>query len=161
MQQKIFLTLLFIGIFITIAYSRITTTKPVVQEVYDYLGNYPENVLYPEEGSIKFKAWIAERPEYILTDDHPSCYADTHSNHFTIRFNLESFSSIAGSPVGWKPGERVRIEVFQTSTGFTAETEFEIGTSNAPIIRLNEEAISLKRQQRLFPKDIPETEISE
>ncbi|MBW6515251.1 MAG: hypothetical protein K0B81_01375 [Candidatus Cloacimonetes bacterium] len=156
MRQLLIITLLISGLFISNVYSQMTIPRMVIQEVYDYLGSYPDNIVYPEEGSIKFRAWITDRPDYILTDELPTCLADMQAEIFTIRFNLGNFPGLAGAPVDWKHGETVRIEVLHTPTGRIAETEFIIEEGSSPIFRLNEEAIALQNAPQEESKEIPE-----
>ena len=157
MRRLLLITLLIGGLFITNIYCQMTVPRAVVQEVYDYLGSYPDNIVYPEEGSIKFRAWITERPDYVITDEHPYSSAEMHAEYFLISFNLGNFPGLAGSPSDWKHGEVVRIEVTHTPTGRIAETEFVIEPGSSPIIRRNEKAIALKNPPRIEPEEIPES----
>jgi hypothetical protein len=121
-----------------------TVPRVVIQEILDYGGSYPDNVIYPEEGTIKFRAWIESRPEFVLSDE--SKYGSTgfsENGIFFVQFNLGNFPGLAGSPVDWQPGEVLKIEVLHEPTGRIAETEFTIDEGTSPIFRLREKAIIL------------------
>lgn len=120
-----------------------TVPKMVVQEIYDYLGSYPDNVVYPEEGSCRFRAWIVERPDYVLTEEYPHCFIDMQGGYFNVRFNLGNFPGLVKAPVDWRAGETVRIEITHTPTGRFAATEIVIDKSSSPIVRKREKAIAL------------------
>jgi len=156
MKNWMFFIALIFTMTITSGFAQMTIPRVVVQEVYDYQGSYPDNVIYPEEGSIKFRAWIASRPEYVLTDEHDTCHADMQGGYFTVRFNLGNFPGLAGAPVDWQHGEIVRIEVTHTATGRIATAEFPIEMGSSPIIRRHEDAISLRNPRKEEVKPIPE-----
>jgi len=121
-----------------------TVPKMVVQEIYDFGGSYPDNVIYPEEGSLKFRAWIVGRPDYVLTDELPHCYIDMEGTYYNVRFNLGNFPGLAKAPVDWSIGETVRIEITQPSTGRIASTEFVIESGSSAQVRKRELAIALQ-----------------
>jgi hypothetical protein len=148
MSKTIFLVLIVTIFAVSTLGAQLTVPKPVLIEVYDYLGSYPDHVVYPEEGSIKFKAWIVERPEYVMTDEHPNTGVKMDNNRFIVSFNLGNFPSLTGSPQDWSYGETLRVEVTQTSTGRVAATEFALEERGGAIFRINENAISLQEKPR-------------
>ena len=156
MLKTLLISVLICGLFISSGYSQMTIPRVVVQEVYDYLGSYPDNIVYPEEGSIKFRAWISSRPDFVLTDEHDTCHADMQGGFFTVRFNLGNFPGLTGAPVDWQAGEDVTIEVTHPTTGRIAKTEFRIETGSSPIVRRNELAIALKNPPVDKEMEIPE-----
>lgn len=120
-----------------------TVPRQVIQEIYDYGSVYPDSVSYPEEGTITFRAFIKERPEYVLTEEHPSSYATISGGLFGVVFNLGNFPVLTDSPRDWSYGETVRIEVEHTPTGRVGYSEFIIEGRSGPIIRSKEKAIIL------------------
>ena len=126
-------------------YSQWTVPRMVVQEVYDYGGSYPDNIIYPEEGTISFSAWIKERPDYYITEEDNTCFAGVSKNgYFSVRFNLGNIAPATGSPRDWAIGETVCIKVVHNPTGRVGYTEFVIESGGSSIIRRHELAVVLE-----------------
>ncbi len=145
MEKKIcILIVAFIMLWGVALHSQLTIPRIVIQEVIACRDNYPDNVIYPEDGTISFKAYITSRPEYVLTDEHKNTIADFSNDYFSIRFNLGDFPSLTGTRRDWSVGETLRIEAVHKPTGKSATTEFEIEKGGSPIFRRNENAVVLE-----------------
>jgi len=121
--------------------------RTVLQELYDYGGFYPDNVIYPtDDGSIYFLAWIAERSEYVLDSrihGHLQVTASMEEGRFVCIVNIGNFPAI-GSPDDWNVGETFIMEIEQEGTGRWARQEFIIPTGGGPIVFFDEDALSLQ-----------------
>jgi hypothetical protein len=124
--------------------------KPVIQEVYDIGGSYPDNIIYPADGTIEYEVWIASRPQYIMKlpnkDLGGSAKYDS-IGRFILSFNLANFLSV-GSPSDWQVGDVVRIRISQPSTGRWASAEFTI-EAGSMVLRYKELAAVLKNKPTL------------
>ncbi len=120
-----------------------TIPRQVIQEIYDQGSVYPDSIIYPEKETITFRAFITERPEYVITNEHHSSYATMSGGIFAVVFNLGNFPSLTDAPRDWSFGETVRIEVEHTPSGRIGSSEFVIQEGSSAIIRRNEKAILL------------------
>ncbi|MCB5231153.1 MAG: T9SS type A sorting domain-containing protein [Candidatus Cloacimonas sp.] len=126
--------------------------KPVLQELYDFGGSYPDNVIYPEDGTIFFEVWTASRPQYIIDGPNPALGSLAYlseGGRFVLMFDPANFRAV-GSPVGWSIGDIIRIRVSQPSTGRWASAEFAL-ESGSPQLRYRENAIALQNKPTLYP----------
>jgi hypothetical protein len=115
------------------------TLKPVLVELYDFGGSYPDNVIYPEEGTIEYTIWMVNRPHD--TQSHPgagtSAAMDPDQGRFMLQWNMGNFNE------PWSGGEIIRIELIQTTTGYVVNQEFAIVGGTSPQFRLNHLALVL------------------
>jgi len=113
--------------------------KPVLVELYDIGGSYPDNVVYPEEGTIEYAVWMVARPHDIQVFPGPGCSAamDPDQGRFMLQWNMGNFDE------PWSGGEIIRIELVQTTTGYVVNKEFAIVGGTSPQFRLNELALVL------------------
>ncbi|MFA6675101.1 MAG: hypothetical protein WCS19_07980, partial [Candidatus Cloacimonadaceae bacterium] len=114
--------------------------KPVAIELYDFGGSYPDNIIYPQEGTIEYTVYVTARPDDIQYGPHPLCTAAMDQGKFILSINMGNFDLPWDNMNG---GETMRIEVVQTTTGRIVNAEFPLEAGNNPQARFDENAIVL------------------
>ena len=114
------------------------TPKPILQELYDVGGSYPDNIIYPEAGTIEYQVWMIARPGDVQYGPSGIMSAGMDQGKFLLQFNMGNFS------FPWAAGELLQIEVLQTNTGRTASAQFSVSSGTSPQARFDENAIVLQ-----------------
>jgi hypothetical protein len=153
MKRTSLLLLIALAMFLTLNLH--AQLKPVLVELYDIGGSFPENVVYPEEGTIEYTIWMVNRP--LDTQSHPgTCSAamDPDQGRFMLQWNMDNFDE------PWIGGEIIRIELVQTTTGYVVNQEFAIVGGSSPQFRLNELALVLTNPPvALFDSNLAEDHV--
>lgn len=108
--------------------------KPILQEVYDFGGSFPANVIYPAAGTISYTTYVVSRPADVQAGPTPLCTAGMSSGRFLLEFNMGNFAN------PWTVGDILRIEVVQAGTGRLASVEFALNAEfgiNGPQARFD------------------------
>lgn len=129
--------------------------KPIYQELYDFGGSWPGNVIYPtDDGTISYTTYVTSRPEDTQSGPHPLCTARMSSGRFLLAFNMGNFDN------PWLAGDILRIEVLQTTTGRIVTTEFALEGGNLPQALFDGLSIVLQDPPtKLFSSNPPESHV--
>src|SRR5690554_744026 len=150
MEKRVLMVIITIIVFFT-AFNLYGQSRVTAQELYDYGGFFPDNVIYPpDDGSVYFLAWIPEIGEEWVQDSrihyNIGALANVEQGRFLCRFNLGNFTSI-GAPRNWLQYDTVIMEIYQEGTDRWARREFLIDPDvflPGPIIFFDEDALSLQ-----------------
>jgi len=150
MEKRVLIVIMTITVFLA-AFNLYGQSRVTAQELYDYGGFYPENVVYPpDDGSVYFLAWIPEIGDQWVQDSrihgNIGALANIEQGRFLCRFNLGNFTSI-GAPRNWLQYDTVIMEIYQEGTDRWARREFIIDPDvypPGPIIFFDEDALALQ-----------------
>ncbi len=107
-------------------------SKFIMQQVIDTEGNIPNF----ENDEVTFKAWITERPDYILDETSTASRTlyNSETDKFFVYLNAGNFPGVTGSSTDWSPGETLKLEVMQGANVIFTE-EFTLSEGSSPQIR--------------------------
>ena len=137
MKRMSLILLIALAMIFTISSLSAQALKPILQELYDLGGSYPDNVVYPEDGTIEYMVWVTARPGDIQYGPTGANSAGMDSGRFLLQFNMGNFNE------AWTAGEILRIEVTQTTTGNIGVTEFPIIAGTSPQAMFDADAMVL------------------
>ena len=137
-MRKITLLLLALAIFMSITGIFAQIPKPILQELYDVGGSYPDNIVYPEDGTITYQVWILSRPNDVQSGPTGIMSAGMDEGKFLLQFNMGNFS------FPWTAGDMMRVEVQQTTTGRIASVEFPVAAGTSPQARFDGNSMVLQ-----------------
>lgn len=136
MKMKFLLvTVVTLALLLSVSLVQAQGSKFILQQVIDSDGNMPNL----DDGEITFRAWITERPDYVLDETATASRTqlDSEANKLFVYMNAGNFPGVSGSPTDWSPGENLRLEVMQGDRVIFTD-EFSLSEGSAPQIRYAE-----------------------